>query len=231
MAMAEPYPGALDRRYRLALYVSMAVTFLFALLRFDGPAKGYWDTYITAPAMFMNGAPIEFTRDGEALYPIALKGELPEDLKNEESYGIISKDQRIGAGITASTPFAAFGLLGFRMLFAFCLTLIIPLTVLVLRRVRPEAYWAALLAGIALCWNPFVLSVDRLNANLLVLPLILLLLDLCLRKEVPWLWVGVVLGLTAGLRNAAICFVPAITWWAVWGVAADTWSERRGRLF
>jgi 4-amino-4-deoxy-L-arabinose transferase-like glycosyltransferase len=231
MAPNQSISGVTDRRFKQVLWVSIAVTFVFALLRFDGPAKGYWDTYITAPAMFMNGDPIEFTKEGKALYPIELEGILPKDLKNTETYGIISKDQRIGAGITSSVPYASFGILGFRILFALCISLLIPMTVLIMRRLRPEAYWAGLLAGIALAWNPFVLSVDRLNANLLVLPLILLLLDLCLRREVPWIWVGVTLGLIAGLRNAAICFVPALTIWAIWGVSATDWRERIGRLF
>ena len=224
-------PLATNPRYRLCFYGSMVLTFVFAMLRYDGPAQGYWDTYITAPAMFMNGDPIEFTKDNQALYPIELQDRLPEDLKNEETYGIISKDQRIGAGITASAPYAAFGILGFRVFFALTVMLLIPMTVLIFRRIRPEAYWAALLAGIALAWNPFVLSVDRLNANLLILPLVLLLMDLCFREKVPWLWVGVVLGLCAGLRNAAICFVPALTCWAVWGVEASSWKERCLRLF
>ncbi|MBT9560472.1 MAG: hypothetical protein IV100_30890, partial [Myxococcales bacterium] len=34
--------------------IATAATFVFGLFRFDGPARGYWDTYITAPAMFMN---------------------------------------------------------------------------------------------------------------------------------------------------------------------------------
>ena len=55
------------------LLVLIAITFAVALLRFDGPAKGYWDTYITAPAMFMNRQPVDFVlKDGSPAWDVQL---------------------------------------------------------------------------------------------------------------------------------------------------------------
>ncbi len=218
------------RRLAFAAGLCTLLTFGVALLRFDGPARGYWDTYITAPALFMNQVPVTFTKHGKVLPASSLKGVLPEDLKDEATYGIITKDQRIGAGITASAPFAFLGIFGLRLLFALCVALTIPTTLLAARRLIPEARWAALVAALALAWNPFVLSVDRLNANLLVLPLLMLAWDLALRPKVPWVLLGLTLGLIAGLRNAAICFVPALSYWALCGVPARGLSERTARL-
>ncbi|MBR57246.1 MAG: hypothetical protein CMH54_04225 [Myxococcales bacterium] len=280
---SDPISGqGASRSFNYWLMAATALTFVMALFRFDGPAKGYWDTYITAPAMFMTGNPATFVRDGQPPQTAELRGVLPDDLKSEAcgkpcapdencirsgdenrcaprvaagcgcndavetcvqmegqsrcvarappSYGIITKDQRVGGGITASVFFLFFGVLGFRILFALCLALIVPLTVLVIRRLDGVSDWIGLAAGLALAWNPFMLSVDRLNANLFVVPLILMLLELCFRPRVPWIWVGVVLGLIAGLRNAGICFVPALFYWAMTVDSPTDWRERIRRL-
>ncbi len=205
----------------------IAVTFAVALLRFDGPAKGYWDTYITAPAMFMNRQPVDFVlKDGSPAWDVQLKGTLPSDLVDQDSFGIITKDQRIGGPIVAAPLFTAFGLFGFRLLFALIVTLLIPATVLACRPLwlaREEGGgeeqwgWSALAAGTLLAWNPYVLSVDRLNANLLVLPMGLVVLYLLCRERTSWLGVGLLFGALAGIRNEAICFVPAICFWLLLG--------------
>tara|TARA_Y100001968_G_scaffold155462_1_gene142014 strand:- start:1263 stop:2846 length:1584 start_codon:yes stop_codon:yes gene_type:complete len=223
------------------LLLITGLTFVVALLRFDGPAKGYWDTYITAPAMFMNRQPVDFVlKDGSPAWDVQLKGSLPDDLVDKSSFGIITKDQRIGAPIVAAPLFAAFGLFGFRLLFALTVALLIPATVLAVRGTMaggagPPAYgsrpaadssagfaherdaWSALAAGTLLAWNPYVLSVDRLNANLIVLPMGLLLLWLMGRQRISWLGLGLLFGALAGIRNEAICFVPAICFWLLVG--------------
>ncbi len=272
-----------SRSFNYWLMAATTLTFVMALFRFDGPAKGYWDTYITAPAMFMNGDAATFIREGQTAQTAELRGVLPDDLKSEAcgrpcaageacvrgaqggnvcaprvvegcscndggdicvqmegpsrcvarappSYGIITKDQRVGGGITASVFFTLFGVLGFRILFALCVALMVPLTVLVVRRLDGISDWVGLATGLVLVWNPFVLSVDRLNANLFIMPLLLMLLELCFRPRVPWLWIGVVLGLIAGLRNAGICFVPALFYWAMRVDAPTAWRERGRRL-
>jgi len=233
----QPQPGQEGRVFRRALLAAFALTFVFALLRFDGPAKGYWDTYITAPAMFMNAEPVDFVlKDGQPAWDFELRGDLPADLVDEGSFGIITKDQRIGAPIVAAPLFAAFGQLGFRLLFALVIALLIPTTLLACR-VLPgsrgvQARWAALAAGVVLAWNPYVLSVDRLNANTMVLPLCLVLLYLLGRERTSWIGAGLVFGVIAGVRNEAICFVPAICFWLL--VARDRqdpFAARFRRLF
>lgn len=223
----------------------MAITFLVALVRFDGPAKGYWDTYITAPAMFMNRQPVDFVlKDGSPAWDVQLDGVLPGDLVDQDSFGIITKDQRIGAPIAAAPLFTAFGLFGFRLFFALVVTLLIPATVLACRPlwrgggaegsagagdgddggVQREATirgWCALGAGVALAWNPYVLSVDRLNANLLVLPMGLVVLYLLCRERTSLLGLGLLFGALAGIRNEAICFLPAICFWLLMGRDSD----------
>ncbi len=215
----------------------VAITFVVALLRFDGPAKGYWDTYITAPAMFMNQQPVDFVlKDGSPAWDVQLKGVLPDDLIDKDSFGIITKDQRIGAPIVAAPLFTAFGLFGFRLLFALIVTLLIPATVLACRplwhKQGEREGWCALAAGVLLAWNPYVLNVDRLNANLLVLPMGLTLLYLLCRRKTSWLGVGLLFGAMAGIRNEAVCFVPAICFWllADRGLGEHSWPQRLRNL-
>jgi len=219
------------------MFVAVAITFCFALLRFDGPAKGYWDTYITAPAMFMNSQPVDFVlKDGQPAWDFQLTGSLPDDLVDEGSFGIITKDQRIGAPIVAAPMFAAFGQLGFRLLFALVISLLIPTTVLACRALpfahESRARWAALCAGLVLAWNPYILSVDRLNANTMVLPLCLVLIYLLGRERTSWIGAGLVFGVIAGVRNEAICFVPAICFWLLLGRdSQESFGTRFRRLF
>ena len=220
------------KRSEQALLVLTALTFVVALFRFDGPAKGYWDTYITAPAMFMNQEPVDFVlTDGSPTWDIQLQGRLPHDLVDRDGFGIITKDQRIGGGITASLPYAFFGQLGFRVLFAFTIALIIPLGFLVCREILPGRPFAAITAGIALAWNPFMLSVDRLNANAFSMPLMLLVLLLILRPRVRPVALGLVFGVLAGIRNEAVCFVPAICYWMLRPDGQRSFPQRFGRLF
>ena len=224
------------RHIRSAVLVLTGLTFAFGLVRYQGPAVGYWDTYITAPAMFMNKEPVNFTLDKAGRVPayrFALRGVLPDDLvdKHEGSYGIITKDQRIGGGITASLTFAFFGQLGFRLLFALSIALVVPLTWLAFRRLwGPGHDLAGLGGGLLLAWNPFVLAVDRLNANLFALPLMLLVLYLLFERPIRWVALGVVFGVLAGIRNEAVCFVPAIAWWVLRSQTDVPPLRRLGRL-
>lgn len=196
------------------LLAACAITFVFALLRFDGPAKGYWDTYITAPAMFMNNQPVDFVlKDDTPAFNPKLRGVLPDDLVDKDDFGIITKDQRLGGGVTASAFYAWFGQLGFRILFAFTIMLMLPLTVLVVREVSPGHDYAGLFGGVVLAWNPYMLNVNRLNANGFCIALMLATLYLLLRKDSRPIILGLVFGVLAGIRNEAVCFVPAISYW------------------
>lgn len=217
-AVRDQRPG---RAQAWVLAALVLATFAFASIRFDGPARGYWDTYITAPAMFMTGQPVQFVlRDGSPAWDIGLRGVLPDDLVSDE-WGIITRDQRLGSPVVAAPLFAAFGLLGFRLLFALSVALLLPCAILACRSLLgPEdggSWWPGLSAGAVLAWNPYVLSIDRLNPNLLVLPLALLLLHLLARRPVPAVATGVVLGVFAGIREEAVCFVPAIALWVLLG--------------
>ena len=137
------HPGPLPQRitsrsHQVTLGLCLAFVFVFSLLRFDGPSRGYWDTYITVPAMFMTGQRVELTRtDGTPRFDYELKGRIPDDTfdPSENGFGISSKDQRIGAGILFSAPFALFNMAAFRWGYATCWTLLFLFTFLGIRRV------------------------------------------------------------------------------------------------
>ncbi len=202
----------------LVLLLTVA-TFLAAVVRYDGPAKGYWDTYITAPAMFMNKQPVRFVlADGKPAFRCELQGKLPDDLKQDDDFGIITKDQRIGPAIAAAPMFTSLGIFGFRILFALTVALIVPLAFMLCLRVsamvgighQTRVVVASASAAAVLANNPFSWAVDRLNANLFSMPLMLLVLWLLLDWRRTWPLLGLVFGALAGIRNEAICFVPAI---------------------
>jgi len=217
---------------RWAVLAATVITFALALIRYDGPARGYWDTYITAPAMFMNRAPVNFVlADGSKAFRVDLQGELPGDLVDKDDFGIITKDQRIGPAISAAPMFAFFGLLGFRLLYALTVALTVPLAFALCTRASAmlgqqgaRVGVAALCAAVMLANNPFSWSVDRLNANLFSMPLMLLVLWLLLDWRRTWPLLGVVFGALAGIRNEAICFVPAISL----AILADVRLPERG---
>ena len=219
--------SSLSRRHLTPLLLTATLlTFAAALTRYDGPARGYWDTYITAPAMFMNKQPVRFVlADGKKAFRCQLQGKLPDDLKQDDDFGIITKDQRIGPAIAAAPMFAAFGLLGFRLLYALTVALVVPLGWMLAVRAwsvmhgssdrgaaadADTPHGSALAAAVLLANNPFSWAVDRLNANLFVMPMMLLTLWLLLDWRRHWLLLGAVFGAMAGIRNEAICFVPAI---------------------
>ena len=236
-----------QRRFNIVFGLATLLTFIVALFRYDGPAEGYWDTYITAPAMHMNKQLVDFrTKTGAPAYLDAqLQGLLPDDLVDiregddnakasttktnqgqhtPRGFGIITKDQRLIPGVVASAEYAFFWQLGFRILFAITVGLLIPMCVLATARVLPNRDWAGLFGGVAIAWNPYMLNVDRLNANLFVFPLmlgtLLLLFRLSRRKCVTYrdlIPLGLAFGTVAALRNEAICFVPAVSYVMLFG--------------
>ena len=242
-----------SKQVRAAVLAATVLTFAAALVRYEGPALGYWDTYITTPAMMMSGHTVDFVlHDGSAAWgEVSLRGVLPADLVDHDGFGIATKDQRIGPAISAALPFVGFGLLGFRLLFAASVALIVPLSVLLARAALPAVDWAlgdddtatapwrvelaGLVGGVLLACNPYVVSVDRLNANVFVLPLMLAVLGLILRpatgQRVPVVATGLLFGVLAGIRNEAVCFVPAICVATLWPSADGAPLARRfGRL-
>ncbi len=217
-----------ERLVTALILLATAATFVFGLFRFDGPARGYWDTYITAPAMFMNQAPVRFVlKDGSPAFKAELEGALPADLVDITDYGIITKDQRLGPGIAASAPFAHFGLFGLRAFFALCWALCVPLLIALMRRVLSDAEspvrrdLAALAAGVLLTWNPYVLNVDRLNANVFAMPLMFVVLALLFTPRRPFWLLGLAFGLLATIREEAVSFVPAIAFAILFGTGSS----------
>ena len=213
---------------RLALLLALLVA-VVAVLRFDGPAACYWDTYITAPAMHMAAAPIDFVlRDGSEPDDYTLSGRLPDDLLDPDTFGIITKDQRLGAGMTAAPAFAAFGLSGFRLLHGALWGLIALGGFLAARALLP-APWA-LGAAALLSLNPFSLSLNRLNPNVFALAAGVLLLALLLRRGEgralgPAALAGLLYGLIGNIRPEAVVAAPAFVlglWWL-----APGWALRR----
>ena len=185
----------------------------------------------------MNGQGIDFVlKDGAPAWDVELQGVLPDDLVDEASFGIITKDQRIGAPIVAAPLFTAFGLLGMRILFALSVALIVPAGFLACRSalglLGEDRPGVGLVTGVMMAWNPYVLSIDRLNANVLALALSLVLIHLLLLRTTPLLATGLLFGILAGIRNEAICFVPAICLWMLVARSHEqrSLSSRFGRL-
>ena len=197
-----------DRKSRTWLILCALAVLASAALRFDGPSRGYWDTYITVPAMFMTGQPVDLRRvDGSPRFDYTLEGRLPDDTFDPDSYGIASKDQRIGTGILFAAPFALFNMAAFRWTYAACWALLFVFAHRALRQLLGGG-WAPLAGALFLVFNPFSLYLDRLNGNLFGL-VFLAFLWLLLSEERPAWWLaGAVFGIVGGIRNEAIILAP-----------------------
>jgi len=232
----------LSRTQRRWFAASLVAVFVFSLLHFDGPSRGYWDTYITVPAMFMTGQEVELvTTDGSPRFDYELTGRIPDDTfdPSENGFGISSKDQRIGAAILFAAPFALFKLAAFRWGYAACWGLMFAFAFLALRRVlgrRDDAgeadrtldgatFSAALFGALLLVFNPFSLYLDRLNGNLFGLAVFVLLFFLMTERKPHWWLVGLVFGLAGGIRNVAIVLGPMLAllmWFKCGGFSRST---------
>jgi len=199
--------GRGQRRVVLGLTVAVA---LLSALRFDGPTRGYWDTYIAVPAMFMTGQPVDLHRiDGTPRFDYRLAGRIPDDTYDPSpgSFGIASKDQRIGAAVLFAAPFALLNLAAFRWIYAASWALMFLLSVLSLRRLT-GGFAAPLAGALVLVLNPFSLYLDRLNGNQLGLFVLVLLWFLLTERRPVWWLVGLVYGTLGGIRNEAIILAP-----------------------
>lgn len=183
---------------------------LVSALRFDGPTRGYWDTYITVPAMFMAGQAVELHRiDGTPRFNYTLKGRLPDDTYDpaEGSFGIASKDQRIGTSILFGAPFALFNMASFRWGYAATWGVVFLFGFAGIRRMTDGFAWP-LLGALVLVFNPFSLYLDRLNGNLFGLAILAFLFFLLTAPRPHWALIGLVYGLLGGIRNEAIILGP-----------------------
>lgn len=195
------------------LFFMILFVFLFYLMNFKGPTTNYWDTYITAPAMFIANSKIDFKDiEGKSVYDYELGGRLPNDLVDNEAYGIISKDQRIGAGIFFSLPFLFFNIFGFRLFYALIGVMIATFGFFIGREIF-KSEWMGFISSILISLNPFIISVNYLNANLLGLMIISIIIFLLLKRHINWFIIGLLYGIWGGVRNRALFFLPALLFW------------------
>lgn len=190
--------------------IATLLIFCFYFLLFEGVAFDYWDTYIAAPATFIAGEPCRFVDgEGNQAYEYHLKDRLPDDLIDKQSYGTVSKDQRIGAGVTFSVAYLVFGVAGFRLLYALFGALAFAFSYLAGRRLF-DGQLLPIALGLIVSVNPFMLSMNRLNANFITVSIMAGLLALLLEEKPRWWAVGLVYGALGGIRNEAIMMVPAL---------------------
>ncbi|MFH1464522.1 MAG: hypothetical protein ABIO70_09050 [Pseudomonadota bacterium] len=202
----------LTRRHRWTFGLLTLALALFSLARFDGPARGYWDTYITVPAMFMTGHAVDLRRmDGTPRFFYQLRGRLPDDTYDPTpgSYGIASKDQRIGTAIAFAAPFSLLNLSAFRVGYALTWVVAFGFGFVALRRLLGGFSWP-LAGALVLVLNPFSLYLDRLNGNLFGLAGLTFLWVLATEERPRWWLVGLVYGVLGGIRNEAIVLGPVM---------------------
>ncbi|NOZ01124.1 MAG: DUF2029 domain-containing protein, partial [Deltaproteobacteria bacterium] len=200
----------LTRRQQWIVFGLAFGILVFSAWRFDGPSRGYWDTYITVPAMFMTGQPVDLRRiDGTPRFKYALKGRVPDDTYDPTpgSFGIASKDQRIGAAILFGGPFALFNKAAFRWIYAVSWSLMFLFAFLSYRRLT-DGFAVPLAAALILVLNPFSLFLDRLNGNQLGLFVMVFLWFLMTEKKPRWWLIGLLYGVLGGIRNEAIILGP-----------------------
>ncbi len=198
-----------NKKY-VALIVMCIFIFSIHFMNFQGPAKDYWSTYIVAGSMFLSNDKIEFVDiNNKELYDYELKGNIPENLVDENSYGIITKDQRIGASVIYSLPYVLFGLAGFRLFHALILVLCF-LFIYSITKSLFKSEIVGLITGLVIVLNPLLFYFNRLNANIISLLIIFTIIFLLLNNEKNIFLVGLFYGILGGVRNVAIIFLPAI---------------------
>lgn len=195
---------------RATIPLLAGLIFLFYFLQFAGAALDYWDTYIVAPATFIAGRPGVFVDEyNQPRYQTHWQGRLPHDLIDRDTYNIVSKDQRIGAGVTFAAPYRVFGMLGFRLFYAAFGALAFLMSAAAGRRLFAGEALPVLL-GLLVAVNPFMLMMNRLNANFISVPILMGLLALMLLENPRWGIIGLVYGALGGIRNEAIVLAPAL---------------------
>ncbi|MCL4234471.1 MAG: hypothetical protein KJ042_08135 [Deltaproteobacteria bacterium] len=206
-----------DRSRKAAFAVALVAAFVVYWGNFEGAPRDYWDTYIVLPATFLTGEPgMIVDEHGNAAYRQELRGELPRDLLAPDDFGVISKDQRIGAGVTFAPAYLAFGMAGFRALYALFGAMTVAFAHSLGRRlfVRDGAgrigEWQAALLAILVGFNPYMLLMNRLNANFVAVPIALALVVLLVDERPRPLVAGLVYGALGGIKNEAIVLAPAI---------------------
>lgn len=211
--------GRVERGKKSALLAALLVFAIYFAL-YQGPATGYWDTYISVPASLIAGEPVNFhNADGSPAQSGAIEGRLPHDLVRPESFGIATKDQRIGAAIQAAPFFRLFRGFGFRLLYALIPALTTMLFYLVVHQLTGRR-WIGMVAALGLALNPFVLSYQSLNANFPAMLLLVAILLMLQMEPLRPLVAGLLLGVFGGIRNMGIIYAPLFLIW-VYFIAAE----------
>ena len=165
--LRSPGSGGAGPASRVLLIATALAILVGSAIRFDGPTRGYWDTYIAVPAMFMTGQPVDLHRmDGSPRYQYTLKGRIPDDTYDPSpgGFGIASQDQRIGAAILFGAPFAVFNKAAFRWLYAAAWAFTFLFAFLAIARLV-GGFAIPFVAAAFLVLNPFLLYLERLNGN------------------------------------------------------------------
>jgi hypothetical protein len=120
-------------------------------------------------------------------------------------------DQRLGNTAVIAGFVSVYGVLGFRLLFGFAaFATALGGFVLGRRALGSDAWgWFVL---VVLTLNPYLLRLPLLDENLLALGFSALVLPLLLHRRVPWLHVGLLLGLVLMMRHALVLSLPAVAW-------------------
>ncbi|PLW79419.1 hypothetical protein C0585_07775 [Candidatus Woesearchaeota archaeon] len=194
------------------------LVFVIFFFNFKGLGYGYWDTYIILPSALMVGDQIELTDiNGGTLYDIGSTGSIKTNLIDKETYGISTKDQRIGSAIFYSIPYLLFGKIGFRIFYSLLGGLLFILTYFITEKVL-ENKNISIISGLILALNPYILNVNRLNPNLLALTLITFMMFLLVEKDKnDWILLGMLLGVLGGIRNVSLLFIPSFIFFMVFG--------------
>lgn len=200
-----------ENTMQLAIVFSVCIFIFFNyLFRFEGPVKGYWDTYISVPAALITNQEVTFTsKEGNKLYSYSLPGKLPDNLVNNKTYGISSKDQRLGSAIFFAPWFLFFKMFGFRLLFA-VLGSVIGFFVFLATRTLTKNFIISVFSACCAALNSYILSINTLNPNLLGMTIISILLYLLIRENPRGFIIGLIYGVLGGIRNEGILFLPAI---------------------
>ena len=143
------------------------------------------------------------------MYTYTLPGSLPENLVDESTYGVASKDQRLGSAIMFAPFVLIWNLIGFRILYAFvimCIAIYVYLTVDVLTEKKIISLGMALFSVL----NAYCISLTHLNPNIMGMFFVSLLLYLLVMKNPSWFLIGVLYGVLGGVRNLALFFAPAL---------------------
>jgi len=194
-----------------SIFLCLLFSFIFLLyfVRYEGPAESYWDTFISMTASHMVDRPVEFVDEkGLPLYHFRLSGKLPENLVDRSTFGIISKDQRIGASVLHSVWFLFFNLLGFRIFFAVC-GVSLAVTGYLIGRLffsMPLSVFCSILVSV----NPYTFSCYQLSPSLTGSAILCLLLYLTLQERSHEMAIGLTYGAALAVLEVSIFFLPAI---------------------